>query len=245
MAAWYVRRGESVIGPIDSAKLSQLVTDGRLLPSDQLAKDAAGPWTEARRTPLFVNAPTELTIESKPASLIPSGESLPAETVDQVGPVKGELVGGSGKTAPVIQASKSIATAFGRGTLATGSAVVRYLSTRSQRRHELKLAKIQAQAMANSQRPQPPAATTPGTPITFTPNIVQTTVVKVVNRNSGGCRKRRSPDISLRDSIIPLESSLRSSRRIRRRTAPIRWPSCKPSRRNWPASSHACRPSPA
>jgi GYF domain 2 len=38
MAGWYVRRGENVIGPIDQAKLKELAADGRLLPTDQLAK---------------------------------------------------------------------------------------------------------------------------------------------------------------------------------------------------------------
>ena len=47
MAGWYVRRGEKVLGPVDLERLKESVAAGKLLPTDQLAKDAAGPWTEA------------------------------------------------------------------------------------------------------------------------------------------------------------------------------------------------------
>jgi hypothetical protein len=54
----------------------------------------------------------------------------------------------------------------------------------------LKLAKIKAQAAAGAQQPQthiPTGPPVPAGPIMFAPQIVQTTVVKVINRNSGGC----------------------------------------------------------
>ncbi len=57
MAGWYIRRGDSVIGPADLAKLKELAADGRLLPTDQLAKDAAGPWATAAKTNLFAPRP--------------------------------------------------------------------------------------------------------------------------------------------------------------------------------------------
>lgn len=53
MAGWYLRRGEKVIGPIKVDKLKESVAAGKLLPTDQLAKDAAGPWTTAGKTKLF------------------------------------------------------------------------------------------------------------------------------------------------------------------------------------------------
>src|SRR5262245_22912459 len=73
MAGWYVRRGEKVIGPVDSAKLKELAATGKLLPTDELAKDAAGPWTEARRTSLFSKRPPELP----PGALAPKVEPPP------------------------------------------------------------------------------------------------------------------------------------------------------------------------
>ena len=67
---------------------------------------------------------------------------------------------------------RSIQTAWGAG--------IRSLATWAERRHELELAKIQAQALADSQRPQAYEVTSAALP------IAQTTVVNVVQRN-GGC----------------------------------------------------------
>jgi hypothetical protein len=50
-----------------------------------------------------------------------------------------------------------------------------------QQRHELEMAKIQAQAAADSRRPQ-----APGGPTAFAPQVTQNTVVKVV-QEGGGC----------------------------------------------------------
>ncbi len=175
MAGYYIRRGEKVIGPVDLAKLKEAAAAGNLLPTDQLAKDAAGPWTVASRTTLFAKEPAEPPrLKPAPQSLVPKVEHPPVQ--DQ--PASSKY-----KVAIVVRATNVFIAAVGRGTLAAGGAVVCSLSTRAKRRHELKLAKIQAQTLADSQRPQAP--TTPTGPITFTPQMAQTTVVKVVNR--GGC----------------------------------------------------------
>ena len=80
MAGWYVRRGEKVIGPVDLARLRESVAAGKLLPTDQLAKDAAGPWTEARRTRLFAKKPVEPPrLEPTPQALVPKVEYLPVQ----------------------------------------------------------------------------------------------------------------------------------------------------------------------
>jgi hypothetical protein len=57
MEFWYIRRGDCIIGPTDLVKLKELAADG-LLPTDQLAKDAGGPWTEASMTAIFAMTPT-------------------------------------------------------------------------------------------------------------------------------------------------------------------------------------------
>lgn len=174
----YVRRGENVIGPIEQAKLKELAKDGRLLPTDQLAKDAAGPWTEASKTALFSKP-----VEPPPLPLAPRAETLPTPAVQ-------DRPADASKVETALRTTKTVATAIGRGTLAVGSAISRALATRAARRHELKLAKIQAKAAAAAQNPQQPIATgppAPAGPIMFAPQIVQTTVVKVINRNSGGC----------------------------------------------------------
>lgn len=186
MAGYYIRRDEKVIGPVDSAKLKEAVAAGGLLPTDQLAKDAAGPWTEAGRTTLFAKKPAEPIepTEPTPQTLVPKVEYLPVQ--DQ--PVQ-DKPSTSDTIAKVVRATNVFLTSVGRSTLAVGGTVARSLSTRAKRRHELKLAKIQAQALADSQRPQTHATSSaaPTGPIMFAPQMAQTTVVKIVNKNSGGC----------------------------------------------------------
>jgi len=186
MAGWYVRRGEKVIGPVDLATLKESVVNGKLLLSDQLAKDPAGPWTEARRTILFAKKPAEPpSTESPPQSLVPKVEYLPVQ--DQSDQDQPDI---SDKIAMVVRATNVFFASIGRGTLAAGSGVARFLSTRAQqrrelkltekqRRHELELTRIQAGATADSQRPQAPAM--------LAPQVSQNTIVKVVQNGGCGC----------------------------------------------------------
>jgi hypothetical protein len=69
--------------------------------------------------------------------------------------------------------------------ISTWGAVSRTLATRSQRKHEIKLAKIQAGALKpqHPPAPQPRSAPSQQQPAVFAPQIHQTTVVKVVNTN--------------------------------------------------------------
>lgn len=53
MTDWYVKRGDKIIGPLGTDKLKGCVAEGKVLPTDQLAKDVAGPWTTAGNTKLF------------------------------------------------------------------------------------------------------------------------------------------------------------------------------------------------
>jgi hypothetical protein len=72
MAGWYVKRGGSVTGPIETDSLKGFVASGKLLPTDQIAKDVAGPWSTAGKTKLFAT--------------LPSPEPPPAEWVTVVTP---------------------------------------------------------------------------------------------------------------------------------------------------------------
>jgi hypothetical protein len=58
MAGWYVRRGEKVLGPISSTQLKEGYAAGKLLITDEIAKDPGGPWTEVRKTSLAPHAET-------------------------------------------------------------------------------------------------------------------------------------------------------------------------------------------
>jgi hypothetical protein len=46
-ATWFVRGGGKVYGPLDSARLKQLVIDGKIDESTEVAQAAAGPWYPA------------------------------------------------------------------------------------------------------------------------------------------------------------------------------------------------------
>lgn len=183
MAGWYIRRGERIVGPVELPKLKQLAADGRVLPTDQLAKETSGPWTEAARTTLFAEPKSRASAEPQkeppsPTSLVPTAESLPAVTENSK----------SGRN--FTQLGLAFFAGIGRGMLATWGVISRSMATRSQRKHELKLAKIQSKAIADSQRPPapqtpaaPPATTSPQQPAILAPQVAQTTVVQVVNKN--------------------------------------------------------------
>ena len=148
MAGWYIRRGEKVVGPVDTAKLKELAAAGRLLPTDHLAKDAAGPWTQAARTNLFASAPaTNMAVSAPPKPPVKRPVAVPV-TLD------------AGTTLlpqqqPQAQATAAPARSKFAFISSAGGAVSRSLAERSKRKHELALAKIQAQALTDSQRAIP------------------------------------------------------------------------------------------
>ncbi len=190
MAGWYIRRDEKIVGPVELSKLQELVADGRLLPTDQLAKEMVGPWKDAGQTTLFASSASDATplVNTQPpgsssSSIITTSQNLPA-TIE-------EPPAGTHKS---LQVARIVLGGMGRGMLATWGAVSRTLATRAQRKHELKLAKIQAEALAKAQRPpepqppvRPPAPQQPPPPpqvvIVQPPPVRQTTVVHVMNRN--------------------------------------------------------------
>jgi hypothetical protein len=184
MAGWYIRRGDSVIGPATIAKLKELVADGRLRPTDELATDAGGPWTEAGRTPLFLPQPGANVLPPAPQTLIPKSDNPPALETKPNPDQRASI----GKIAAAVRTSKTIVVAIGQGALTAGGGLSRAISAWSQRRHELKVAKIQANALAAGQRPDASPTAHPTGPIAFSPQTFQTTVIKIVNRNDGcGC----------------------------------------------------------
>ena len=66
-STWFVRGGGKVYGPIDAAKLKQLVADGKINQQTDVAQNYAGPWVQAGRVRgLFVE--TTATPEPRPLS---------------------------------------------------------------------------------------------------------------------------------------------------------------------------------
>jgi hypothetical protein len=67
---WFVRRGEKVFGPVDSAKIKSLATTGQINESTQVAQQASGPWVNAGTIRgLFTATP--------PASTSPGSAAVP------------------------------------------------------------------------------------------------------------------------------------------------------------------------
>ena len=58
---WFVRVGEKVYGPIDAAKLKQLVADGKINQQTDVAQNNAGPWVPAEKVkglfPISISMP--------------------------------------------------------------------------------------------------------------------------------------------------------------------------------------------
>ena len=130
MAGWYVRRAEKVAGPIELAKLKELAAAGKLHPTDQLAKDAAGPWTEAGHTTLFANPSVSNLPEEAAAGhpLEPHPPTIPpVEHLSvQVRPER------RGMATTVARDSLAFITPIGRGIQTAWSAGTRSLSTRAE-----------------------------------------------------------------------------------------------------------------
>ena len=185
MAGWYVRRGEKIIGPVPNENLRESAATGKLLPTDQLAKDAAGPWTDAAKTEFF----PKLAPPVSPMIVQPVTPPAVVETpmADQATPPIAPVF-------TIIRGAKTVFATFGRGSLAATRSIGGMLSTRAQRKHEIKLAKIQAKAMIEASRTQqvvapqsPPGHPPPYQSITVSPTIVQsTTIVNVVKKNARG-----------------------------------------------------------
>jgi hypothetical protein len=65
-ASWFVRGGGKVYGPLDSAKLKQLVAEGKINETTEVAQNQAGPWYPAGKVRgLFETTP--VTPASAPA----------------------------------------------------------------------------------------------------------------------------------------------------------------------------------
>jgi hypothetical protein len=184
MAGWYIRRGEKIVGPVEKPKLQELAAAGRLVSTDQLAKDLEGPWKEAGSTSLFARPEQAIgpaVRASQAISLAPKPEVPPPVVVE-----KSEPQTGNEAVAQTLRAVHVVFGGVGRGMIASWGAVSRTMATRSQRKHELKLAKIQAGALKSQHPPAPQPRTAPRAqqqPADFAPQIHQTTVVQVVNKN--------------------------------------------------------------
>jgi hypothetical protein len=84
MAGWYVRRGEKVLGPISSTQLKEGYAAGKLLITDEIAKDPGGPWTEVRKTSLAPHAETRpaiIPVDDQAARIRAFNEAVQETTV--------------------------------------------------------------------------------------------------------------------------------------------------------------------
>jgi hypothetical protein len=79
---WFVRRGEKVFGPVDSAKLKSLAASGQINESTQVAQQAIGPWVNASKIRGLFTASQSAAESPGPANPLPP--PTPAETAPTV-----------------------------------------------------------------------------------------------------------------------------------------------------------------
>lgn len=62
---YYVRRGESVYGPLNARQLRAAVGSGRVVPEDEIARSRSGPWHPASQIPgLFSQVPADAVAQT-------------------------------------------------------------------------------------------------------------------------------------------------------------------------------------
>lgn len=186
---YYVRRGAKVIGPFDATKLRELIARGQVVETDEFSQSAEGPWITGRQAPkLFPSA--------KPAALQPAPQvAQPPAVIEEpepksAGPVFVMLRVGKQAAVGALRVSDKL----GRAVMVATGAMAAAIRVSSQRRHEIKLAKIQAKAdvdkhkaQVEASRPQPvyrepaPQPAAPhGQTIVFAPIMQQQTVVETI-----------------------------------------------------------------
>lgn len=88
-ASWFVRGNGKVYGPLDSARLKQLVADGKIDQTTEVSQNQNGPWVPAGRVKgLFVQppitaapAPPPRAPAAKASPVIPTAVASPAPSV--------------------------------------------------------------------------------------------------------------------------------------------------------------------
>lgn len=80
-ASWFVRGNGKVYGPLDSAKLKQLVADGKIDQTTEVAQQQNGPWSPAGRVKgLFVQPPIPAAPAPPPPTVKTPAAAVPAAT---------------------------------------------------------------------------------------------------------------------------------------------------------------------
>jgi len=80
---WYVKKGEKVLGPLDSPRLKQLAADKKIGPQTQVAQSSTGPWVSASRVNgLFAQPePHTIAVTKEPQALQESGDFTPQKVL--------------------------------------------------------------------------------------------------------------------------------------------------------------------
>jgi len=89
-ASWFIRGGGKVYGPLDSAKLKQLVAEGKINESTEIAQSQAGPWLPASRVRGLFDAPAQTPSpvpQQQPQAYSPPAPIPPAAADPPVAPI--------------------------------------------------------------------------------------------------------------------------------------------------------------
>jgi hypothetical protein len=174
MPGYYIRRGDKVAGPNSGEQLKLWAAEGKLLPEDELSESPAGPWHTVSRTNL---------VQKLPAQLVASKASVPAVVTQQDDKPQGPVFA-------ILRASKATVKAAALPIVKLSNA----MAVRSQRNHELKLAKISMlreqairdrEQLARAPVVSPPPAPQANYQQPQAPVIVHTHVTQQINHSSG------------------------------------------------------------
>ncbi len=209
MGGWYVRRGEQIMGPRPSEQLKAWAAEGKLLATDEISREQAGPWTAVAKTKLAADLPQHKLPPPRPAPVpavverVPVAAQPPAVITEE--PAAGPVFAILRASRATVQA---VTAPVGKVVVASKSA----LSASAQRRHELKLEKLKTERelalidreaeLAKASRPviNAPAAPQPQQfqpmPGGYAQPVINITNVNTNVIGAGNTRKRWSPIVA-------------------------------------------------
>ncbi|HVU86922.1 MAG TPA: hypothetical protein VHD36_06350 [Pirellulales bacterium] len=211
MAGYYIRRGDKVAGPNSTDQLKLWASEGKLLPTDEIAKEPGGPWSVVAKTKLAQALPAASTAmvpqQQQAASVqVPAVVEAPAAPPTDMQELAGPVFA-------ILRASKVTARVVTQPIVKAASATKSAIAVSSQRRHEIKLAKLaneriaaeRDRELAKQQQPAP-VAPQPQVMAQMPPGYQQPVInITNVNTNVIGQQqgyKRWSPAVAALLSLI-------------------------------------------
>jgi len=135
---WFVRGGGQVYGPMDSKKLKQLVTAGKIDESTEIAQDTKGPWTLAGKVRGLFNtqAPVAASTPPSPEAVL-AAVSAPAPVFEPQEAVAVAVAPAKQSVAQAFLQTKTVRMAAAFGACSLLSLVAGYFVGREHLRYQI------------------------------------------------------------------------------------------------------------